>query len=114
MDSDEVEYLAWRNERVRRCKSVYAGITDVDCTGSFWWFNTRPSCCPDYYYAGINQRYKAPADFTARILELYIDGHQGGDVPRFHLPDVIAAAGELWDQSTVDFVYAGDALGGRA
>lgn len=99
------EYLAIRKDRVKRCKSIYLGIADADLTGSFWWRNDRQSRCPGYYYAGLHQRYKGPTDFTASILELYIDGHQSGDVPRFHLPDVIAAAGDLWDQATVDFVY---------
>lgn len=103
--TNEEEYSAIRKERVKRCKSVYSGLAEADRTNSFWWFNRRLSCCPGYYYAGMNLRYKGPADFTASILESYIDGHPGGDVPRFHLPDVIKEAGDLWDQATVDFVY---------
>ncbi len=105
--TSEEEYLIWRKERVKRCKSVYAGITDADRTGSFWWHTPRQyaSWGRGYYYDGINQKYKGAADFTAHILELYIDGHQSGDSPRFFLEDVIKAAGDLWDQKTMDFVY---------
>lgn len=53
---------------------------------------------------GVVCEYNTGRDLTASMLEWWCC-HESGDVPPFHLSDIIKAMGDLWDSSVAAIIW---------